>query len=335
MTTSSDIELLGFYPESRTYSLLVQKDIGTIDIQTRATYKGNSIVRSWKLVIQEYIPPIFETKGATEVSFTHKDISYRGYLFDTTSNGSIKLCTFGSTIDIYKDKCAYIDVLIVGGGGGGAGGTIDFQGGGGGGAGGIVFVGQYKLTETDVVYPVSVGIGGSGGLGGQGKEGIGTNGSQGGSSSIFGYTAIGGGFGVAGRTKMSGGNGGSGGGGYTPGVSIDSQGYNGGKHHAQGFGAGGGGGFISMGGDGSIQEGGYGGQGYDDLDGFSNITLSLGHGGSGGGEYCGITRTGYGNGGHGGSARFESGLDGMSGRNGLVIIRYTVDRDTPISKLTE
>lgn len=104
-----------------------------------------------------------------------------------------------------------VEVLIQAGGGGGGGSNTDYWGAGGG-AGGLL-VQTYSASATEDVgsgsgvYPVVVGSFGAGGSWVQ-------NGFNGGDSSAFGLTAVGGGGGARGTTSaIAGNNGGSGGGG--------------------------------------------------------------------------------------------------------------------------
>lgn len=93
--------------------------------------------------------------------------------------------------------------MVAGGGGGGNGGD---SGSGGGGAGGLVWRMDQPVSATS--YPIVIGAGGSGGTG------------QGGNSTAFGYTAIGGGYG-SGRTYPGGpGGNGGGGGSYSGGIGV-------------------------------------------------------------------------------------------------------------------
>jgi hypothetical protein len=96
-----------------------------------------------------------------------------------------------------------VEVLIVAGGGGGG---SDMGGGGGG--GGLIYASAVALTSTS--YTITVGGGGAGALAGVGQA----KGSNGGNTTAFGLTAIGGGGGASchDRSTSPAGDGGSGGG---------------------------------------------------------------------------------------------------------------------------
>ena len=243
-----------------------------------------------------------------------------------------------------------VNYLIVAGGGGG--GSDDA---GGGGAGGLL-TGTTTLNQFS--YSITVGAGGSPGT----QAGTGaSNGSQGGNSTAFGLTAIGGGYGAT--QGNNGGSGGSGGGG---GHSNSSSPTSGGNGTSQQGGKGGGGRFYTYpwpggGGGGASQNGvdglnGTTGDGGDGVN-FSTWlgTTSLGDNGwfagGGGGGYKpanviplggnggggnggndesnagsqrptpGAQNTGGGGGGSG-QARGDSTYQGKSGGSGIVIIRY-------------
>jgi hypothetical protein len=208
--------------------------------------------------------------------------------------------------------------------GGGAGGS-DY--GGGGGAGGMLSSTSQTLTVQN--YTVTVGTGGP-------------RGSNGGNSSAFGTTAIGGGRG--GNYKGAGIGGGSGGGGGadnynggagTPGgAGTSGQGNNGGNSwRADSNGApGGGGGKGAAGAQGGNAAGGAGGIGLQ-----NNITgtntyyaggggavgnSSSGAGGAGGGANANVAATGNLGGGGGGGAGGAN--TGKAGGDGVVIIAYKI-----------
>jgi len=98
-----------------------------------------------------------------------------------------------------------VRVLIVAGGGGGGGANRA----GGGGAGGLIYSESVNLVQGQL-YNIIVGAGGS--VGPFNNANAIVNGTQGGNSSAFGLTAIGGGFGETSDTSNPGGSGGSGGG---------------------------------------------------------------------------------------------------------------------------
>ena len=246
-----------------------------------------------------------------------------------------------------------IEYLMVGGGGGGGA-----RVGGGGGAGGLIENFGSPVINGSSSHLVTVGEGGASGVV-SGGSGYGANG---GNSSIFERTAIGGGGGGA-RGANNGYDGGSGGGaGYDGigGTGTPDQGTDGGD--GNGFaGAGGGGGATvagQVGNVGDFRNGGDGGNGFD-ASGYLGTTIGdsgvFGGGGGGGFRYEGGSETpgtgGNGGGGHGGDATSgfhgAAGLantgggggggsndradstntwhDGAAGGSGVVIIRYPKD----------
>lgn len=193
-------------------------------------------------------------------------------------------------------------LLVAGGGGGGA------QVGGGGGAGGRL-TNSYSVSN-GTTYTITVGAGGANVNGNNQTAGSGNN------SSVFGYTATGGGRGGTYNGPASGASGGSGGGastGGSGGAGTAGQGSNGGGNDGSvGGGGGGGAGGVGTGGSGSV--GGAGGVGAT-----SNITGSSVYyaGGGGGAGNSGIAAGGNGGGGAGGSnSPATSGTSGTANTGG-------------------
>lgn len=228
-----------------------------------------------------------------------------------------------------------VQILLVGGGGGG--GSSDYWDGGyyvgGAGGGGAVYNSTPPgggsagiIANANTTYTVTVGTGGA-------------SDTNGGNSSVFGYTALGGGKGGTnvGNARTAGGNGGCGGGAYQ---SADAPGPNGTigytiQNSTFGYGLGRngelGGAQVGLdplyyGGTGG-GAGGDNGQEYDTF--FSNPSLGeidYAAGGLGGqikengsGNTPGTTQVYLGSG--GGSNGFST---GQSGRDGVVVIKYTV-----------
>lgn len=198
-------------------------------------------------------------------------------------------------------------ILIAGGGGGGGG-----QGGGGG-AGGVL-QGSVALSG---LKDLTIGNGGAGSLGGSNP--VATNG---GNTTAFNLTAVGGGAGGSEPSGWKGENGGSGGGSsssnpqYFGGNGISGQGNKGGDaYHTSVIndGAGGGGGGAgSVGSNGGLRTAGKGGDGID-LKSFLGTTDSQFYAGGGGGAGSGDTDalintsyTGLGGSGVGGSGGYIS-----------------------------
>jgi hypothetical protein len=173
-------------------------------------------------------------------------------------NGSVWLPITGATQGVY---------LVVGGGGGGGWGS--FSAAGGGGAGGLLTGTFFANVSTS--YSIVVGTGGSGGAGLNATNGV--------SSSAFGVTALGGGYGGNGPayTVGSGGSGGGGAGSDQIGSGTVGQGFNGGPGRGDPFRGGGGGGAGAAGGNGNSGVGGIG------IQSSINGTATYYAGGGGGG----------------------------------------------------
>lgn len=246
-----------------------------------------------------------------------------------TTSGAYTIHTFTSGGSLVVSSSLNADVIIIGGGGGGGA-----QHAAGGGAGGMLAVNSLSVGTGS--YSIAVGAGGNG------CPAYGTysgwSGQDGGNSSAFGYTALGGGAGGG----TNGNNGGCGGGanasavnGFAGTPGSGSQGYNGAFNNTDALAGGGGGGLGSAG---SLSTGG------------SAVSTWAGtFGGGGGGGYVGGSGgAGAGAGGSGanagGSASANTGSGGGGGGNfsaaggnggsGIVIVRYltpTVNRSVNIS----
>lgn len=182
---------------------------------------------------------------------------FSGYIQATggtvTTAGGYKTHTFSTSDNFYVAATppgSQISVLIVAGGGGGGAGI-----GGGGGAGGYL---SFTRTVAELqTYPIVVGSGGTGATDmgpppGYGSDGILRPGTVGGSSSAFGNTAVGGGYGAGQWGGAEGGPGGSGGGAasgavFAGGTATSGQGYAGGASTATTGGGGGGAGGAASG----------------------------------------------------------------------------------------
>lgn len=272
-----------------------------------------------------------------------------------TTDGNFKIHTFTSSgTFIVNSGTTSAEILIVAGGGGGGADNA-----GGGGAGGLLYYGpETPKTPNGAAYTISipgnysviVGAGGSGHTGNSdGTSPAAVNGSN---SSIFGYTAIGGGRGCSSDTNAgapgSGGSGGgttgngenAAGGAGNQGSGTSGQGNAGGSS-SNGGGGGGGGGAGSAGGAGSGSTGGAGGNGLQySISGSALWYAAGGNGGnendtnqsrartngiggqtnssSGGSCTSGVTNTGSG----GGGGTHTSVIPTGAGASGIVIIRY-------------
>jgi hypothetical protein len=245
--------------------------------------------------------PAVATGGAITTSVIG-DTTYRVHTFTATGSSSFVVSNPGNL--------GPAEYLIVGGGGGGA---TDLEVGGAGGGGGFLTGSLFLNAQT---YPVVVGAGGASGTGPDSQAGGGTNGTNGGNSSVFGLTALGGGGGgtrsQVGRNGASGGGSGDFGGG--PGLGTVGQGFD-------AFGAGTANDPSSI-----LDTGGGGGAGgragspnrwspgpgrFSDI---ANATFGRGGNVAGdGGAVVGAANTGNG----GSSAR--------AGGSGIVVIRYPIE----------
>jgi Concanavalin A-like lectin/glucanases superfamily len=241
-------------------------------------------------------------------------------------------------------------VLLVAGGGAGG---MDF--GGGGGAGGVIQLNNYVLSYGNLSLPPYTAIVGAGGAGPTTYAGLPSSGSN---TSMFGYTAIGGGYGAgsAAGPAYAATSGGSGGGAYgnngtqtNNGAGTVGQGNAGGtatgaSGASTASGGGGGGGASAAGTNATHTQAGNGGAGiYSSISG-SNTAYA---GGGGGGGYAGYSALagsgGVGGGGSGNTSTNSSGAPGTaftgggggagggggsgsnsngSGGSGIVIINY-------------
>jgi hypothetical protein len=212
----------------------------------------------------------------------------------TSSFAAQTISKYSVTGSIITYEIPAVDYLIVGGGGGsGARVRTDDNTGlpaensyiAGGGAGGLLS-GSLILTSSRT-YPITIGFGGLTAPG----TGINTRSSNGGNSTVFDFTSIGGGYGGfidkgdnrIPPTEVLGGNGGSGGG-YGPSNGVAGQGNNGlGSGYLIGAGAGSSSGSVATWLDGNTYAGGGGGWRYPTYATFitaSNNTGSFGGGGT-------------------------------------------------------
>jgi hypothetical protein len=259
-----------------------------------------------------------------------------------TTSGSNTIHTFQTSGTLSPLSTLTANFLVIAGagagsdyGGGGAGGYRTSAGTSGGGASA-----ESALTiDTNSIYTVTVGAGGTGGS-------IGTNGSD---SVFFSITSTGGGRGAynTSPTVINGASGGSGGGGRwtggTGGAGTANQGFAGGAGGGQttSFPAGGGGGASAVGGNGVTGgNGGNGGAGVASSITGSSVTRAGGggggcapdpsgvggSGGSGGGGTGGTggsgTTAGTANTGGGGGGSGTTGGSGGAGGSGVVVISY-------------
>jgi hypothetical protein len=273
------------------------------------------------------------------------------YNFTDSNNVSYRVHAFTSSGIFQKGDNSPIDIMMVGGGGGGGGSTA-----GGGGAGGLI---NHSLTPTVGDYSIIVGAGGSGS---QVSNDGAVNNTNGGYSSAFGYTALGGGYGFSGRpsgSRLANSGGSGGGGGYYSGNDIIDHTHSGSGTVNQGnrggfsvntslWGGAGGGGASSVGIDqGSTRAGGAG----TDMSSFFSTNFGVSGffaGGGGGGQANSSPNTpgGSGGGGQGGSgigtlyptagtANTGGGgggggtygpniAGGGAGGSGIVLIRYEI-----------
>lgn len=300
-------------------------------------------------------------------------LQYTGTIYDTqvysgifhpyADGGTITYATIGSntyrihaftavgTSTLFLPETVECDVLLVAGGGGGGGSGGSGASGAGGGAGGLIL--DLNKTVSPGSYSIVVGAGGL-----FINPDFDLQGSDGGDTSAFSLTAVGGGGGGS-RVdgNANGRDGGSGGGEGSQGVTTSygsgtsGQGNRGGLNGFSGDGgepnaSGGGGGAGGVGGDGLDDN--YSGDGGAGLDMSAYFTTSFGDNGyfagGGGGGRPGSVTNGFGSGGIGGGADggnndapesgtantggggAGAGTDDRSGPggSGIVLIRYRV-----------
>lgn len=246
-----------------------------------------------------------QATGGTLTTYTQGVYQYNVHTFSVVGSDTLVI-TSGS---------GNVDYLIVAGGGAGS-----YGGGGGGG----VLTGTFAATPGS--YSVVVGNGGAAATAWQADLP-----DNGGNSSIFGFSAIGGGHGGVGYAGQSNGTtGGSGGGGAYASASVGSagagtsgQGYGGGLAASGLSGSGGGGGGAGgPGGNSGSSIGSYGGAGGVGVQSnISGVSTYYGGGGGGsltglGGVYGGIGGNGGGGNGCGVNASYVN-IPGTAGTNGL------------------
>ena len=246
-----------------------------------------------------------------------------------TTSGGNTIHTFNSDANFVAPSSGTVDYLIVGGGGGAE--HKAYYGGGGGAGGYLSATGLSISADTHAAVIGAAGVGGSASV------------TNGGDSSIFSLTAVGGGFGpysVASGVGSDGGSGGGGAGASTAsagGSATTGQGYAGGSGAATDGAGGGGGGSASAGGDGT--EGSAGGSGAAAAGGAgtsNSISGSAVYYAAGGASCYGWNTAAYGPGpsasdgtgwadadnrGHGGSG--NSSTNHTAGSSGVVIVSYT------------
>ena len=231
------------------------------------------------------------------------------YNFTDSNSVSYRVHVFTSSGIFQKGDNSPIDIMIVGGGGGGGGSTA-----GGGGAGGLI---NQSLTPTVGDYSIIVGAGGAGS---QPSNDGAVNNTNGGYSSAFGFTALGGGYGFSGRpsgSRLANSGGSGGGGGYYSGNDIIDHTHSGAGTVNQGnrggysintvaWGGAGGGGASGVGADQDTNGAGRAGGAGTDMSSFYGTSYGVSGffaGGGGGGQYNNLVNTpgGAGGGGTGGS----------------------------------
>ena len=298
----------------------------TITYSTQNTLK-NGLRRLSKQVSRNAIASITATGGAVS-TITDGGSTYTLHTFNSVGSNTFTVVSGAGTVDYF--------MVAAGGGGGGSGGV-----GGGGGAGGLL---TGNIAVTTQAYSVSIGTGGGGG---NNTNSGSTYGANGGNTTAFGLTAVGGGGGASVQNANENGRGSTGGSGggsdrtTLGGINTSGQGYAGGGGAKTGnLGAGGGGGAGGAGANGTGTTGGAGGTGVTST--FSGV--STGYAGGGGGAIFnqasgrGVGTQGGGNGrsytteagsagtdgtgGGGGGAVFNGGSAGYKGGNGILMVRY-------------
>ena len=288
----------------------------------------NAAVAAW---IGTPATGVVATGGNSVYDVDVEGTTYRVHVFTSTGNSTFTVTRGGE-----------IEYLIVAGGGGGGNDAA-----GGGGAGGLI---TGTFTATSQNYTITVGVGGAAGT----VRTTGTVADNGGNSSAFGLTAIGGGGG--GNRDTAGAGGGSGGGGAHPNSrpgapGTPGQGNPGGNASTN---AGGGGGGSSTPGKSALV--GISGDGGAGIASFLTGTITFYAGGGGGGCFSAGSIGGAGGvGGGGAGAGFNiiaspgtsiatpntGGGGGSNGSNnepprpgpggsGIVVVRYPLRQENPV-----
>tara|TARA_R110002167_G_scaffold169443_1_gene367388 strand:+ start:547 stop:2070 length:1524 start_codon:yes stop_codon:yes gene_type:complete len=266
-----------------------------------------------------------------------KEVGFSATGGSITKSGDYTIHTFNGSGTFTPNSAGNVDYLIVAGGG--AGGNWHA---GGGGAGGVLTAASLSVTAQG--YPIVIGEGGTGGTSSLGNNG--------GNSTAFGLTAIGGGRGgnYSATPPASGGSGGGGNGVATSAHNTGAAGTagqgNAGGNAASAHGGGGGGGAGAVGGSTGNTDGAAGGVGVANS--YSGSSVYYGGGGGGGswqntstggiggnggggnGSYNlntnpptqGTANTGGGGGGAGSQGNNTSYVGQTTGGSGVVIIRY-------------
>ena len=303
----------------------------------------------------QYTGTIYDTQVYSGIFHPYADGGTITYVTIGSDTYRIHAFTAAGTSTLFLPETVECDVLLVAGGGGGGGSGSSSASGAGGGAGGLIL--DLNKTVSPGSYSIVVGAGGL-----FINPGFDLQGSDGGDTSAFSLTAVGGGGGGS-RVdgNANGRDGGSGGGEGSKGVTTSygsgtsGQGNRGGLNGYSGIprpepleklASGGGGGAGGVGGDGLDDN--YSGDGGAGLDMSAYFTTSFGENGyfagGGGGGRPGSVTNGFGSGGIGGGADGgnddapESGTANTggggagAGRNnrsgpggsGIVLIRYRV-----------
>jgi len=221
---------------------------------------------------------------------------------DGYGNWRIKFTSSGTFVLLHQ--AGYIDAFLVGGGGGGGrnnGADANHRGGGGG--GGHVYNSLNFTLTVNSEYSIVVGAGGTG------RSGSNGDGTAGGTSTAFGYSATGG---SGGKQGGDGGNGGSGGGASgTYGGGNGGDGYNNYDYSTYNYGGDG-----DVGGTGEIG-------GVCQLEFKESGGDQYGDGAPGYAPYKNTAPTGLhgANSGYGGRGGYTIGYEAQNGQTGIVIIR--------------
>jgi len=248
-----------------------------------------------------------EAFGGTESNINIGTVKYKVHQFLATGN---------NTLIVPYGNLENVEYLLVAGGG--AGGPTDgaTYTGGGGGAGGLI-QGTGLQLSANTNYTISVGAGGTGVTN--------TQGTAGGNTTAFGFTAIGGGGGGYARQSTAGGAGGSGGSGGAGGQGNSPSGVGGAGTTSQGF-AGATGASLGSSGGGAGSVGTTAVYNTTPTNGLTlSITGSAVHYASGGAT-INATQNGAANTGQGGYGRGDNTANLLAGAggSGIVVIRYRI-----------
>jgi hypothetical protein len=324
----SDYIALGSIYNATTPSFGLNGYIDEVRISPTARYTANFTPSTTAFTNDDDTVLLMHMDGANgSTTFTDDTVTplaTGGYITDLTVSGTdyrFHVFDSQSTDDFVVSGSSDVDVILIGGGGGGR--SAGFYAGAGGGAGQVLL--QTSVAVTAQTYTMTIG---GGGPGGQYNDSL----ADGGTTTAFSYSAIGGDPAASATSAYTGQRGGNSGNGFNGGSGANS-GTN--SYDSGGGGAGatqnGGSGFLSS--SAPRDDCGKGGDGYDltsfigsgntlTLRNSSDIeSLEVARGGNGARDSA-TDVTSFGS---GANAFYNTGnWDGSNGNGGAIIIRYQI-----------